>query len=99
MSTSHPESEGAGLNPECEGGTDMNRTAMLAIALALLSAWVVLAVSVTAVWLAEQVRVVGLVIAPAIAASLLVLYFGWRGRLTRLARGDHDAREAFDQAA
>lgn len=78
----------------------MRRTAILAIALAFVSVWVVLAASLTAVWLTEEVRVVGLVIVPtAIVASLLVLYFDWRGRLMRRARAEHDAHENFDKAA
>ena len=66
----------------------MKKAAILAVVLAFVSVWVVLAAGLTAVWLTEGVRVVGLVMLPtAIVASLLVLYFDWRGRLMRRARG------------
>jgi len=66
----------------------VKKAAILAVVLAFVSVWVVLAAGLTAVWLTEGVRVVGLVMLPtAIVASLLVLYFDWRGRLMRRARG------------
>ena len=78
----------------------MKRAAILAVALAFVSIWVVLAASLTAVWLTEEVRVVGLVMLPtAIVASLLVLYFDWRGRLMRRVRGEHDRHDDFNKAA
>lgn len=41
----------------------MSKSAVLAIALALLSVWVVMAAGMTAVWLTEEVRVAGLIVA------------------------------------
>jgi hypothetical protein len=57
---------------------------ILAVALALVGIWVVLATGATAVWLTGEVRVFGLVALPtAIVASLLVVYFDWREKLLR----------------
>lgn len=71
----------------------MKRPPVLAIAVAFLTVWVVMAACITAVWLTEEVRVVGLVILPtAVVASLLVLYFDWRSKLQRRALGERDER-------
>lgn len=60
------------------------RSTILAMALAFVAMWVVLAVGVTAVWLTGEVRVFGLVGLPAaIVAGLLVVYFDWREKLLR----------------
>ncbi len=78
----------------------MTRAAIRAATLAFVSVYVVLAASLTAVWSTEEVRVAGLMILPsAIVASLLVLYFDWRGRLMRRVRAEHDAHEDLDKAA
>jgi hypothetical protein len=62
----------------------MERSTILAIGLAFVSIWAVMAAGITPVWLTEEVRVVGLVtLPPAIVASLLVLYFEWRAKLQR----------------
>ena len=78
----------------------MKRSTVLAIVPAFVSIWVVLAAGVTAVWLTEEVRVVGLVILPtAIVASLLVLYFDWRAKLQRRILAERDGRHDLDKAA
>ena len=78
----------------------MKRSMVLAIALAFVSMWVVMAAGVAAVWLTEEVRVVGLVILPtAIVASLLVLYFDWRAKLQRRILAERDGRHDLDKAA
>jgi hypothetical protein len=78
----------------------VKRSTVLAIALAFVSIWVVMAAGVTAVWLTEEVRVVGLVILPtAIVASLLVLYFDWRAKLQRRVLAERDERPGLDNAA
>ena len=78
----------------------MKRSTVLAIALAFVSIWVVMAAGVTAVWLTEEVRVVGLVTLPtAIVASLLVLYFDWRAKLQRRILAERDGRHDLDKAA
>jgi hypothetical protein len=61
------------------------RTAtILALALAFVAMWVVLAAGTAAVWLTGEVRVFGLVALPtAIVAALLVVYFDWRENLRR----------------
>jgi len=47
----------------------------------------ILMAGLTAVWLTEAMREFALVMLPtAIVASILVLYFDWRGRLMRRAR-------------
>jgi hypothetical protein len=61
-----------------------NKETIVALALAFFSMWVVLAVGITAVWLTSEVRVYGLVmLASAIVAGLLVVYFDWRAKLRR----------------
>jgi hypothetical protein len=61
----------------------------LAVVLAFVGIWVVLAVGATAVWLTGEVRVFGLVALPTvIVASLLVLYFDWREKLLRQMLAD-----------
>ena len=78
----------------------MNKSTVLAIALALLSVWVVMVSGMAAVWLAEEVRVLGLIALPtAIVASLLVLYFDWRARLQRRILAERDTHHELDQAA
>jgi hypothetical protein len=78
----------------------VNKSTLLAIALAFVSIWVVMAAGVTAVWLTEEVRVVGLVTLPtAIVASLLVLYFDWRAKLQRRILAERDGRHDLDKAA
>ena len=78
----------------------MNRTGILAVTLGVVSVWVVLAAGVAAVWLTEEVRVFGLVMAPtAIVASLTVLYFEWRARWRHRVRTEHDTPADFDKAA
>jgi hypothetical protein len=70
------------------------------VALAFVSIWVVLAAAATAMWLTEEVRVVGLVTVPAaIVAGLLVLYFDWRARVLRPIRAERDGRDELDKAA
>ena len=59
-----------------------------------------MAASVTAVWLTEEVRVVGLVTLPtAIVASFLVLYFDSRAKLQRRILAERDGRHDLDNAA
>jgi hypothetical protein len=56
--------------------------------------------SITAVWLTEEVRVVGLVAVPTgIVAGLLVVYFEWRGKLQRQIRAQGEDVEHLDKAA
>ncbi len=78
----------------------MKRSMVLAIVLAFVSIWVVMAAGITAVWLTQEVRVVGLVILPtAVVASLLVLYFDWRAKLQRRILAERDERPGLDKAA
>ena len=70
----------------------MNRAAVFAVALTIVSTWAVMAAGLTAVSMTEEMRVLGLVMLPAAAvASLLVRYFDWRGRMIRRFRTEHDA--------
>lgn len=69
------------------------KATVLAIVVAFVSIWVLLAAGITAVWLTEDVRVVGLVVLPtATVGSLLVLYFDWRAKLQRRMLAEHDDR-------
>lgn len=78
----------------------MRKAGSLAVALVFVSVWVVGAAGLTAVWLTDEVRVFALVTLPtAIVASLLVLYFDWRGRWRRRVHAEHDGHEYFDKAA
>ena len=78
----------------------MNKSKVLAIALAFLSVWVVMASGMAAVWLTEEVRVVGLIALPtAIVASLLVLYFDWRARVQRRILAERHDHYELDKAA
>ncbi len=78
----------------------MRKATILAVALALVSIWVVLAAAMTAIWLTEEVRVVGLVtVPPSIVAGLLVLYFDWRAKLQRRILAERDDRHDLDKAA
>ena len=63
---------------------NVRKATVLAVVLAFVGIWVVLAVGASAVWVTGEVRVFGLVALPtAIVASLLVLYFDWREKLLR----------------
>jgi hypothetical protein len=67
----------------------VDKATVAALALLFVSIWVVLAAAITAVWLTEEVRVLGLVILPTgIVAALLVVYFDWRAKLRRRAVAD-----------
>jgi hypothetical protein len=78
----------------------VKKSTVLAIALAFLSVWVVMAAGMAAVWLTQEVRVVGLVALPtALVASLLVLHFEGRTRLQRRIVAERDAHRGRDQAA
>jgi len=60
----------------------VDKATVVALVLLFVSIWVVLAAGITAVWLTEEVRVLGLVILPTgIVAALLVVYFDWRAKL------------------
>ena len=73
---------------------------ILAVALALVSIWVVIAAGITAIWLTQEVRVVGLVMVPAaIVAALLVLYFDWREKLRQRIAGERDKPADLERAA
>ena len=74
-----------------------NKQTVVAVVLFFGSLWVVLAAGLTAVWLTEEVRVIGLVMLPTgIVAGLLVVYFDWRARLLS---GIRDERHASRKAA
>lgn len=78
----------------------MTRSTVVAIALAFASLWVVMAADTPAVWLTEEVRAAGVVaLAAAIAASLLVRYFGWRARLQRRILAEDGEAHDLDKAA
>ena len=78
----------------------MRKSTILGVVLAFVSVWVVLAAVITAVWLTDEVRVIGLVTIPAaIVASLLVLYFDWRDKLRRRVLVERGAHQALDKAA
>jgi hypothetical protein len=67
----------------------------LAVAIAFVGIWAVMTASITAVWLTEEVRVVGLVAVPTgLVAGLLVVYFEWR---TKLQPRIHAQREGVEQ--
>lgn len=67
----------------------VDKATVVALVLLFVSIWVVLAAGITAVWLTEQVRVLGLVILPTgIVAALLVVYFDWRAKLRRRVAAD-----------
>jgi hypothetical protein len=68
----------------------LDKAMVVALVLLFVSIWVVLAAGITAVWLTEEVRVLGLVMLPAgIVAALLVVYFDWRAKLRRRVAPDH----------
>jgi hypothetical protein len=78
----------------------MKGSIVLAIALAFVSIWVVLAAGMIAVWLTGEVRVFGLVMLPtAVVASLLVVYFDWRARLQRRILAKRDQCRDLNKAA
>lgn len=82
----------------------MPRARILMVAIVFGSLWTVLSAGTTPGSLTDEVRVVGLVMLPTvIAASLLVLYFDWRGKLRRRILAERDAqrdrRVGLDKAA
>ena len=60
------------------------------------SIWLVMPTGISAVWLTEQVKVLGLVMLPtAIVAGLLVVYFEWRAKLLNRIRDErYEGRKA-----
>ena len=78
----------------------MEKSAIVGVALAFVSIWVVMAAGVTAVWLTDEVRVFGLVSLPTgVVAALLVLYFDWRAKLQRRILAEREDGHDLDQAA
>jgi hypothetical protein len=79
----------------------MRKSRILAVVLAFVGLSVVMASGLTAVWLTEEIRVLSLVILPStVVATLLVLYFEWRGKLLRQVgvRPPHVSEGAMDEA-
>lgn len=73
---------------------------ILAVAIAFVGIWAVMTASITAVWLTEEVRVVGLVAVPTgLVAGLLVVYFEWRTKLQVRIREQRKDVERLDEAA
>ena len=71
--------------------------ATVLVALALVSIWIVMVAGLTSL-LTEDARLTGVVmLATAIVASLLVLYFDWRGRMMRRLRAEPEAHEDLDR--
>jgi hypothetical protein len=65
--------------------------ATVLVALALVSIWIVMVAGLTSL-LTEDARLTGVVmLATAILASLLVLFFDWRGPMMRGLRAEHGA--------
>jgi uncharacterized membrane protein len=66
--------------------------AVVAVLLFLASLWVLMGVGITAVWLTEELKAIGLVVLPiGIVTGLLVVYFEWRTRLLNQFRdGRHE---------
>ena len=62
-----------------ERGTNVKRAALVAVALAFVSMWVVMAAGLTAVWLTEAARVVGLVMLPTAIVAWLLVLSSWIG--------------------
>jgi uncharacterized membrane protein len=78
----------------------VKKSTVLAVVLVIVSIWVVLAAGLTAVWLTNEVRVIGLVGLPTgIVAALLVLYFDWRAKLQRQILDEHNDRHDLRKAA
>jgi hypothetical protein len=78
----------------------MNKSTKLAMTLAFVSIWVLLATRITTMWFTEELRVLSLLMAAtAIAGSLLVLYFDWRGKLFRRISGERDEHRDLERAA
>ena len=76
------------------------RSTILALAIAFVGMWAVLAASATAVWLTEEVRVVWLVAIPTVlVAGLLVVYFEWRTSPQRQPPAQGEDCEHLDEAA
>lgn len=77
----------------------MTKSRILAVVIGFAGLSVVMASGLTAVWLTEELRVLSLVILPSIVvATLLVLYFEWRGKLQRQVWAEHERKER-DKAA
>jgi hypothetical protein len=71
-----------------------SKMTVVAVVLFFVSMLVVMAAGMTAVWLTEEVRVIGLVIVPtAIVAGLLVVYFEWRARLLDRIRDERNEHQ------
>ena len=78
----------------------MRKSRILAVVLASVGVSVVMASGLTAVWLTEELRVLSLVVLPStVVATLLVLYFEWRGKLQRQVLAELDTPPDRNQAA
>ena len=72
------------------------KTTIVAAMLFFVGIWVVMAAGITAVWLTEEVRVLGLVMLPTVVvAGLPVVYFDRRAKLLSRTRDErHEYRNA-----
>ena len=72
------------------------KAAVVVVLLFLVSLWILMGAGITAAWLTEELKTVGLVVLPiAIVTGLLVVYFEWRTRLLNQFRdGRHEQRKA-----
>ena len=78
----------------------MRRSTIMAVVLTFVSLFAVLAAGLTAVWLTDELRVLSLVILPStVVATLLALFFEWRGKLQRGGWADLDGRPDHDQVS
>ena len=78
----------------------MRRSTIMAVVLTFVSLFAVLAAGLTAVWLTDELRVLSLVVLPSIVvATLLVLFFEWRGKLQRGGWADLDGPPDHDQVS
>ena len=78
----------------------MKKSTTLAMALAFVSICVLLIAGIMALSFTAELRVFRLLTVPvAIAGSLLVLYFDWRGKLLRRVLTERDERQDLDTAA
>ena len=76
----------------------MRKSRILAVVLAFVGLSAVMTAGLTAVWLTEELRVLSLVILPSIVvATLLVLYFEWRGKLQREVWAELEGRPDDDR--
>ena len=71
-----------------------------AVCLFFISLFLAIGAGLTAVWLTGEIMVFGIVLLPTVAvASMMILYYDWRNKLSRPSSSETETKRASTQTA